>query len=103
MSLVQPLRAMSGLLENLPGVADAFRRFRAAYKRVKPALEAPGGMAATLRMAPELASNLDRWMDEKGATSIIAVRAHLSSRYCVVTYLTAVARAWTVFRLLHRR
>ncbi len=74
-SLAEPMHAMSGLIENMPGVADAFRRFRAAYKRVKPALEAPGGMAATLRMAPELAANLDQWLSDNGAAMQIPVRA----------------------------
>jgi hypothetical protein len=60
---------------NVLGAADALRRYRAAYRRVKPALEAPGGIAATLRLAPELAANCDQWMLDKGAALIIPVRA----------------------------
>jgi hypothetical protein len=77
MALAQPIRSLAGVVENLPGIVAAFRRYCDAYKRVKPALEAPGGMAATLRMMPELASNLDKWLADQGATPMIGVRGAL--------------------------
>jgi hypothetical protein len=64
-----------GVFDNIPGILAAFRAYKAAYKRVKPALQARGGMAATLSAAPELANNLDRWMNENGCAMIIPVRA----------------------------
>jgi hypothetical protein len=64
-----------GVFDNIPGILAAFRAYKVAYKRVKPALHARGGMAATLRAAPELANNLDRWMNVNGAAMIIPVRA----------------------------
>jgi xanthine dehydrogenase iron-sulfur cluster and FAD-binding subunit A len=63
-----------GVFDNIPGILTAFSAYKDAYKRVKPALQARGGMAATLRVAPELAANLDRWMNDNGAAMIIPVR-----------------------------
>jgi hypothetical protein len=74
MALAQPIRTLASIIENVPGIVDAFRRYQNAYKRIKPALEASGGMAATLRMAPELASNLDKWLADQGASAMIGVR-----------------------------
>jgi hypothetical protein len=75
-SLAPLMRALPAAEKlNILGAADALRRYRAAYRRVKPALEAPGGIAATLRLAPELAANMDQWMLDEGAALIIPVRA----------------------------
>jgi hypothetical protein len=63
-----------GRAESAPKLAGAIQNYVAAYADVLPALRAPGGMAATLRAAPELAANMDAWLRSVRATELIPVR-----------------------------
>jgi hypothetical protein len=78
----QSFTAPRNAAKAVPGLADAFRKYGEAYWAVRPALRAPGGMAATLRAAPQLAANLDAWMRDVGAALLIPVRAHLCRVSC---------------------
>jgi hypothetical protein len=58
----------------VPAFLSAWQNFTAARDAVAPALGAPGGMATTLRVAPQLAANMDAWLHDVGATELIPVR-----------------------------
>jgi hypothetical protein len=62
------------LPDAVPKLASAISNYTAAYAAALPALSAPGGMAATLRAAPELAANMDAWLRSVRATPLIPVR-----------------------------
>jgi hypothetical protein len=67
------------LPDAVPRLASAISNFTAAYAAALPALRAPGGMAATLRAAPELAANMDAWLRSVRASALIPVRRLCSS------------------------
>jgi hypothetical protein len=66
---------MRKLPDAVPALESALRNYTDAYAAVRPALRAPGGMATALRMAPQVAANMDAWMRDVGAVPLIPVRA----------------------------
>jgi hypothetical protein len=58
----------------VPAFPSAMQNFTAAFAAAAPAVDAPGGMFATLRAAPQLAVNMDAWLQDIGATELIPAR-----------------------------
>jgi hypothetical protein len=75
---------LHNFFELVPAFPSAWQNFTAARDAVAPALDAPGGIAATLRAAPQLAANMDAWLHDVGATELITVRptVHLLRPVC---------------------
>ena len=89
-----PLRGvMSRLPDVVPALESALRNYTAAHAAVLPALHAPGGIAATLRMAPQLAVNMDAWMRDVGAVPLLPVRM---CKQLTISMLLVVESALTV-------
>jgi hypothetical protein len=63
--------ALAQAVNNIPALVRAFRRYGALYAALKPVLYAPGGMAATLRLAPALGANMDSWMVDNDVALLI--------------------------------
>ncbi len=70
----EPVLAATGLAQPRM-LATAVERFVDAYRVVHPALSAPGGMVATLRLAPQLASPFDAWLRDIGAALLAPIAA----------------------------
>jgi len=49
-------------LADTPGLLAALRRYGTVHAALRFALRAPGGLGATLALAPELGANYDEWM-----------------------------------------
>ncbi len=69
--------ALRQVVNNIPALVRAFQRYSALYATVKPALLAPGGLGATLRAAPALGANMDKWMLENDVALLIPLAGQL--------------------------
>ena len=67
-------RLMRALPDAVPALRSALANYTEARSALLPALLADGGVAATLRAAPQLAGNADAWLRDNGATPLIPVR-----------------------------
>ena len=85
---------VSRLAGDFRGFVNAMRRYRALYKTLKPILFAPGGMPAILRAAPELATNMDAWLEQHDLSLLnpLAAQFLLNSGYGHL-YTTSAASA----------
>ena len=68
---------LRGLAGDFRGFVNTMRRFSALYKKLKPVLFARGGMPATLRAAPELAMNMDAWLEAHELSLLSPLAAQL--------------------------
>ena len=85
---------LHNLAGDFRGFVNVMRRFRALYKTYKPILFARGGMPAILRAAPELAQNMDAWLEQHDLSLLnpIAAQVLLNTGYGHL-YTTSAASA----------
>ena len=76
---------LASLLRNLPAavpaLSSAVANYTRAYQAAMPALQARGGMNATLRAAPQLAGNMDAFLRDVGAVQLIPARVGAASAH----------------------
>ena len=68
-------RLAHALPDAVPALRSALDNYTSARSALLQALNADGGVAATLRVASQLAGNMDAWMRDNGATPLIPVRS----------------------------
>lgn len=69
------MRRLGNVVIDVVGLPAASQRFFENYARVLPALSLQGGIPATLRAAPELMKNFDRWLVDINAAVLIPIAA----------------------------
>ena len=65
------------LAADFRGFLNACRRFSVIYKKLKPTLFKRGGLPAVLRAAPELAANMDAWLEDNDLSLLNPIAAQV--------------------------
>lgn len=65
------------LAADFRGFLNACRRFSVLYKKLKPTLFKRGGLPAVLRASPELAANMDAWLEDNDLSLLNPIAAQV--------------------------